>query len=304
MRCALAEAALAEVLSTDVFQDIYLGGGPGSQDLAPLVTAMQRLEDGRHGMQATIIKCQLVKVCQESDTARRVASQASQKISHMFRPWLGDDKSRDFIHELNSLFCEAVELWQKVQRTRTNAKVVMSLEEDLWNYEEDSYQEYDKTQQPDQDPRSSMMLEFPGTGPIAVLFPQILREDKSLSDHPGDDLIYPGHALFPTQPAFTAARAERSTQPTTPTLRRSSTIDRRRGSRTERQEGQAEAQKPTSRRPSTSSRDGTQQRPVLAMLSDSERGSVLSSAMGRADPTASVSSTRSRRSGSGARGGG
>ena len=303
MRCALAEAAIAEVLSTDVFQDAYLGGGPGSHDLAPLVTAMQRLQDGRHGMQATIIRWQLVKVCQESDTARRVASQSSQKISHMFHPWLEDNKSRDFAHELNSLFFEAVELWQKVQRTRTHAKVVMSLEEDLWNYEDDSYQEYDKTQQPDQDPRSSMTLEFPGTGPVAVLFPQI-QADKDLTNQAGDDLIYPGHALFPTQPAFIAARAERSAQPTTPTLRRSSTIDRRRGSRTERQEGQTEAKRPSSRRLSTSSRDGTHQRPVLAMLSDSERGSVLSSVMGRADPTASVSSTRSRRSGNGARGGG
>lgn len=305
MRCALAEAKIAETLSTDVFQDTFLGDSLAGEDLAPLLTAMRKLRNGRHTMQATIIKWQLVKVCQESDTAREVASKASQSVCQILGPWLGDPKMRAsaFAQELDRLFSEAVVLWQTIQRTRTHAKVVMSLEEELWNYTVDSYREYDEIQRPEQDPQSSITLGLPGTGPVAVLFPQI-RADNDPSDQSDDDLIYPGYALFPTQSAFIAARAERSAHPTMPTLRRSSTTDRRRWSKTKSQEGQAEARRPTSQRMSTSSRDGVQQKSVMGTTSDSEKGSVLSSVLGRAGPTASVSSTRSRRSGSAAHGGG
>ncbi|KAK3326622.1 hypothetical protein B0H66DRAFT_600727 [Apodospora peruviana] len=297
MRCALAEAVIAETLSAHIFQpDACLIGIPGGGELRGLVQAIEWLTKN-HPMQATIVRCQLVKVCEEFDTESVAAARATNVVCEILKPWLGGDEEQ-FASELTARFSEAVRLWLKIQSTRTFANTITTLEDETWLVEEDARARYDDGEPQGDDPRASMMSEYFDPRPVAVLFPQICaRKGLSEDQGGGGNLIYHGHALFPTQPAVIIAGKERSSQPN---LRRNSVLSRRRASQTGSQEGQqhAEAQRP-GRRLSISSHDGRQPKSLLGSLlgnaSDSERGSVLS-VRGRAIPTASVSSTGSRRS--------
>lgn len=176
----------------------------------------------------------------------------------------------------------------------------------------------------------------PMTIPITPLFPQIVAETNLADeDEEYDNIIFHGRALFPMQSVLLAAREEFAVQQerqmrtaSPPMTRRLSGHSRQGHSKvgipaasmlwddqgqgpsqqaeTNRSTGAASASKGNpGRRPSTSSRDGTQPLQQKSTVSDSDRASstVSSSRRSRRDekgpphPTMSESSNRSRRSG-------
>ena len=279
MRCACAEATIAEVLSVHIFKDLYLPDTTGKVQLSGLVAAMEGLGK-EHALQAAIIRWQLAKVYNNQDSVDRVSEEATRIVIHTLRPWLagGSRQEDQFALELKQLFSEAAGLWHNIVRTRRVPRVIMELTEDVW-FADDIWDEYDEVEliEGQIPPRTTGIL---GTAPLAVLFPQI--DDRWAGDS-NEAPLFPGSVLYPTQKAVLAASTERSDQMK---LRRAST-HRRRPSEHEVRDFQPESQRVSSRRLSTASRD-----------SEGDRASIRSSRKVRADPTASVSSVKSHKSGS------
>ncbi|KAK3685147.1 hypothetical protein B0T22DRAFT_212183 [Podospora appendiculata] len=287
MRCASAEALIAHQLSTQIFVDFYPLDREADIEISGLVRALEWLDVARP-LQATIIRCQLAKVCNESRTAEKIPKQATDVVCGQLGPWLSYDSTRaqQFATDLEGLFSTAMELWQKLQCTRTRVKAAAGLAEHGWFFDDDSRAEYGGRPAEDDGAASGLINNL--GGPLAVLFPQIRTGRDTEDSSSSMSLLFHGFALFPAQALVMAATSERGSQAAS---RRASAYQRRRTS-----DGEGEPQR-TSRRLSNASREGGQQRSVLGAASDSERASLRSSVKGRADhPTASVSSTRSQRS--------
>ncbi|KAK4210802.1 hypothetical protein QBC37DRAFT_27355 [Rhypophila decipiens] len=270
MRCALAEAVISDVLSRLVFSNRILAtarlkgnGGDNSADLGPMVAGLETLSSRGYPVEATIIQWQLVKVCQQLKSSRKTVSRATQAVCHILDPWLvvecRESSTKDeFADQLTSLFSEAAGLWQTLQRTRANATAAVGNAGGDWDYEEDSWPEYNMCEKPpstptagkdgspvdDHDTRrrwSSLTNGHPTSLPVASLFPRILAGNKLSDEHDDDNIIFRGYALLPMQRVLLAAREEfaaqqeqqmRSTPP--PMTRRDSGFSRRRVSRAER----------------------------------------------------------------------
>ncbi|KAK0636159.1 hypothetical protein B0T17DRAFT_503637 [Bombardia bombarda] len=258
MRCALAEAIAADGLSRHIFKDFYLPEGKAGTELSSIIKSLEWLNED-HPLQATIIRCQLARACSHTSTVNDIPARAAGFVTNSLSPWVNDDgqRIRQFMSDLAALFSEAMRQWQKLQRGSKQARAVKALTIHLWLQAEDSRPGYDSKPvegEPKSSPKASV-------APCAVLFPQI-RVGKDTDD--GQDILFHGFALFPTQLAVVAAVQERG----------SIQISSRRATKI-----------------------------VAGVASDSEKASIRS-LRGRADhPTASMSSTRSQKSVGGAGGG-
>jgi hypothetical protein len=151
-----------------------------------------------------------------------IATQAAEDACATLCCWLNDDIARgQFVDRLRGIFAEAIGIWQHLQRTRQGAVAVMDLAPDGWIEETDARSEYnsislESKQNSQQQPSSELV------GPLAILFPQVWV---------GDEVLFHGFALFPTQTAVIAASLERNSQrslrKTTGHRRRTSDMDRR-----------------------------------------------------------------------------
>ncbi|KAM7186955.1 hypothetical protein V8F33_011501 [Rhypophila sp. PSN 637] len=325
MRCALAESVISEILATLVFSNRSLttarlksNGGDNSADLGPMVAGLETLLSRGYSVEATIIQWQLVKVCQHLKASRRTVSRATQAVCDILDPWLAvecrESSTRDeFADQLASLFSEAADLWQTLQRTRANATTAVGNAGGDWDYEEDSWPEYNVCGKPpstptagkdgspvdDHDTRqrwSSLTNGHPTSLPVASLFPRILAGNKLSEEHDDDDnIIFRGYALFPMQHVLLAAREEfaaqqeqqmRTTPP--PMARRNSVFSRRRMSRAER---------PAAPAPLPLSRDDQKVRDRGAGPSQQQKQAQtqLPAVGGGTAPTSTKSSVSSRR---------
>ncbi|KAK3328268.1 hypothetical protein B0T19DRAFT_186107 [Cercophora scortea] len=261
MRRASAEAVIALQLSTHIFVDFYPVDREADMKLSGLVRALDWLND-EHPLEATIIRCQLARVCNDSPIADEIPKQATDVVCGQLGPWLAaDDGTRvqKFAAELEDLFSAAMGLWQKLQCTRTRVTAVASLDERVWFIDDDSWPEYGSTPA-EEEPNMG--------GPLAVLFPQIRAgKDTSESSSSGgsSSLLFHGFALFPEQAHVKAAKEECKSQRAS---RRTSTFQRR---RTSDGGSQGEPQRPH-RRLSSASRDGAQQRSLLGAQAASRFG--------------------------------
>lgn len=257
MRCAFAEALIAQELVTHVFRDFCLPEEAGGVELGRLNKALTLLE----GREATVIRCQLARASHKRDEPETVSTRAAESVCNGLNDWLGDDKAprQQFKDDLVSLFSEAVELWRRLQRTGKHIEAVVDLTVD-W-YEGDARPEYDGITlgEEHRSQQSNSMV----TGPVVVLFPQIYS----------DGLLFDGRALFPTQSAVIAALQERGNQ------QNSNATHRRRASDQAKSGRKLNSVSGDETHPGTSSD-----------LSYSERASLP--LLRRTDPAASVSSKR------------
>lgn len=256
-RCAFAEAVIALQLVTHVFRDFCLPEEAGGVELGRLTKALTWL----NGREAEVIRCQLARASHKREDAETVSTRAAESVCSFLNDWLGDDEAprRRFKVDLVSLFSEAVVLWRHLQRTGKHTEAVVGLAGD-W-CEEDARLEYDGIILGEE--HRSQQTNSLVTGPVAVLFPQILS----------DDLLFPGYALFPTQSAVIAAFQEGGSQ------QNPNTTHRRRAS----------YQAKGGRKLNSVSGDETQPG-ISSDLSYSERASLPS--LRRTNPSASVSSRR------------
>ncbi|KAK7414465.1 hypothetical protein QQX98_006651 [Neonectria punicea] len=290
IRCALVEAVVAQELSVSIFQDVYLVDDATQARLSGLFQALEWL-DQTHPLHATIIRCQIAKISDGSRKVKEVPGQAAEAVRSVLGPWLRDDRSQEdlFMEALQDIFSEALQLWQRLQRTRQRAQAVVDLDPRIWDPKDDSRRDYDgEMREEDNMSQQQMAMDAFATGPIAVLFPKIYMGDdgQEYASESGEDdePLFHGFALFCTQGAAMAASKE-GVVPRK--LRRSSTNFKRRSSEHGRR-----------------SRMGVklQTRGLFAeSQGEAPHSQRAASQSGRArdQMTASLLSTRSQRSGSG-----
>jgi hypothetical protein len=221
IRCAIAEAIVAQELAEKIFRDFYVGDKETENELSDFRKVLTFLSK-EYPKEATIIRCQLVKVCNEPSKVDALATQAAQEVCGALCYWLNDDSAQgQFVEGLRGIFVDAIGIWQHLQRTVQGAVVVMDLTPDSWIEETDTRPEYDSvTLRSEQNSPQQPVSEL--AGPQAVLFPQVWA---------GEELLFHGFALFSTQTAVIAARVERNSQQslrkTITQRRRLSNMDRR-----------------------------------------------------------------------------
>ena len=320
MRCAFAEALIAEQLSNYIFVDFYAASeNMLSMDPTGLVKALDSIDES-HPLPAAIIRWQLARVFAESD---RALKDSMLMVCTTLKPWLASDdldpaRENSFAFRLQQCFSEAIALWKPLQRTRRRVKAnnhslwaddSEELEDECWRLK------YDDVSPQVQEQLDNTTVRIKD-GAVAVLFPQIIMTESEVKDgektSPSDEYVplFRGYVLCGEQSSVIAAVTERSSHKRA--SRRGSDHSRRehrRGtSELERPHGSgggggAEQPPPTRRMSTSSAREihgsfNPARSSTAGVASDSERAS-LRSARTRADPNASaVSSARSHRSGS------
>ena len=142
IRCAFAEAVTAQELLKHIFQDFYFAEDVIGIETGALIKKLDRMNVS-HLTEATIIRCQLARVCK--DLSGAIPGQAAKSVYDILNVWLNDEKSQkqQFLEDLTNLYAEAMTLWQTLQRSRNRVRVVMDLKNDLWDQEEDTRKSYD-----------------------------------------------------------------------------------------------------------------------------------------------------------------
>ena len=196
MRCAFAEAAIAEQLSNYIFQDFYVS----ASDMADLrgLTEVLTLLDKRQPRKASIARCQITMALDDSREQKFIISRAVETVYRLLSPWIPDSRIRNRLGlDLTNLFRDAMDLWRQLQRDNQHAIATLDVTSDQWYVLEDTREQYDKVTVEEQYKSQKAALE--STAPIAVLFPQIWI---------GGEIIFNGYALFPSQSAVIAASLE------------------------------------------------------------------------------------------------
>jgi hypothetical protein len=233
-----------------IFQDFYFAEDVIGIETGALIKKLDRM-NGSHLTEATIIRCQLARVCK--DLSSEIPGQAAKSVYDILNVWLNDEKSQkqQFLENLTNLYAEAMTLWQTLQRSQNRVRVVMDLKNDLWVQEEDTRKSYDDIKPKEGQPIPSVPL----VNPLAVLFPQIVTDDT---------FLFHGYALFHTQSAVIVATQECKNQRN---LQDIGINHRRRMSRGGRADVNEQRMKATSRL-SSASRDGSHQRTVPSISSE------------------------------------
>jgi hypothetical protein len=281
MRCAIAEAVVADELATAIFRDFYAGKETEAK-LGGLRSALG-WPSKEHQDEAAIIRCQLAKVCGEPRKVHAVAAQAAHDVCTALRWWLNDTAQGPFAEGLRGIFVEAMGIWQHLQRTRQGAEAAMDRAFHNWMEQTDARPQYGSIAR--SEPNAQQQPTSGPMDPLAVLFPQIWV---------GENLIFHGFALFPTQTAVVAAAQERTGPQSLRAVHRRRTSDMGGRSRTEQGTARqvvnnASGSAMAPRRPSLPAT------PAQSDFSFSGRLGNSQPLQGRVDPAASVSS-RSRRS--------
>ena len=281
IRCAMAEAVISQELSRTIFQQFYVTDDDSGVQLDGIIRALSWLNK-KHPQEALVVRCQLARALNQSSEVRQRPTQSAQKVGATLSPWLGGNQIEQFVKDLQDQFTEAMALWQPLQQAIHRVEARTDLSAELW-YWDDRRPQYDEVAS-GADPAQTLEDE---AHPIAVLFPQIYTK--------GPDPLFHGYALFSTQPVYKVAVQERRSLRSSRTD--SASYRRRMSSGPAGMDHHAEQQTKGGRRASGASGDGSQQR-TSVFGSDLSSSSAMGS-RGRQDMTASILSTKSRKSGSG-----
>jgi hypothetical protein len=260
LRCAFAEAVISQELLNNVFVDFYF---PSDIKSSPESNKLIQVLDWLSRVEprrASICRSQIATVCCQNENMRsKIISEATQRVLTTLNPWIIDNREQ-LSNELIELFTEAVELWQPLQRA--DRHIVVKNDGD-W-IDEDTWQEYDDMSLLPNHQSNPPIHDYE---PMVILFPRIFT---------GSFLIFHGYALYPTQAAIIAAKLECSQAGPNSGLRRRDPMYR------------------TERRLSNAVHDTIQK-----SSSDGRREASHSRVRShRPDRTASVSSTKSTKTGS------
>ena len=228
MRAALTEAVIAQELSESIFKEYYNLNqftGIGNDIVVNTIAALAKT----HPLHAAIVRAQLTKACNSSSDVAKIPARAAESVSTILGGWIGEENQpqrQQLLEELEVLFSDAMRLWQPLQRALQRIATRMDLSAEYWDEEEDKRNAYDDEN--DDAPSGEGGMTSTISGPMAILFPQVLADGKYL--------LY-GNALFHTQYAVLAAAREnaRSQQDrqgaSVPRLRRKSKNEARPGRR-------------------------------------------------------------------------
>lgn len=192
MRCIIAEAVIAEVLTNQIFVPFYLANG--------LKTAASALLDyfGDNEHRHTIYRCQVLQSMDDSEDTTRIEEDIIRKASNEVRttlhPLVVAFKQAGFYNAVPVFFREALRLWSEVQRSRH----MITAEAPSMNEEQppNQYDEYDQASGYTRPKGSKSPVE---KAIAAVLFPQVGTRDE---------LVFGGVVLWSNQTAILAAAQE------------------------------------------------------------------------------------------------
>lgn len=199
MRVALAEAIITQELSGNIFQEFHnlkTLTGIEQDTLAKVVDTLAKT----YPLQATIVRCQLTKVCSSSSDRAAIPALAAERVATVLGAWFGEGGSepqrQPFLEKLATIFSDAMDLWERLQRSPQKITTRTNVFDDSW-FDDDKRDAYDDANDGTrlEDGRATSTIVIP----MAILFPRIL------ADH--EDLFH-GYALFHTQPAVVAAARE------------------------------------------------------------------------------------------------
>ena len=196
MRCATAETLIAEQLSTHVFQDFYISASD-EPNLGGLTELLSRL-DKKHARKASIARYQIATALEDQQKRDAMISRTVETVRRSLSSWTAEDAPERLRHDLTSFFREASELWQRLRQGAEHAMASASVTSDQWHLD-DARQQYDTVQVDEKYRLRGPAWE--STLPIAVLFPKIWI---------GNEILFHGYALFPSQSAVIAAIVEKS----------------------------------------------------------------------------------------------
>lgn len=188
MRCVVAEALIAEVLTSQIFVPFYL-----ANDLKTAAsTVLSIFADDERGR--SIYRCQVLQNMADGDEMSRVEEdiirRASNEVRTTLHPLVVPYKQAGFYNAVPTLFREALKLWGDVQRSRELVTADLS---DMDEATVGRYEVYDQGSPP-----SHAEIGKSATRPIvsAVLFPRVATSKN---------VIFEGMGLCSDQAAFLTA---------------------------------------------------------------------------------------------------
>lgn len=190
MRCAVAEAVIADILARQIFVPFYLP--QGKKDAAAAL--LDLFGDDKHLQ--SVYRCQVLRsATRDKEEARRVEDEivrrASSEVKTTLHPLVVASKQASFFAAVPPFFRKAVELWSEVQRSRN---FIFAERPDVTEVQPPGkYADYDAQG------RAAAAAAAAAEQSIAAdLFPPVATRE---------DLIFHGMALWSTQTAGAAAVA-------------------------------------------------------------------------------------------------
>ncbi|KAF4985018.1 hypothetical protein FDECE_16899 [Fusarium decemcellulare] len=117
MRCAVAEAIIAETLRLHVFVPFYV-----PSDVKVAASAMLNFFEGDEERRQTVYRCQILGSMSDFEQAEKIQDEivrkASSEIRNTLFPLVKEDKRPGFLAAVPGLLRQAVQLWADVQRSR------------------------------------------------------------------------------------------------------------------------------------------------------------------------------------------
>lgn len=199
MRCAVAEAVIAAIMTSQIFVPFYL-----PSDLRAAASTLLHIF-GDDERRRTVYRCQILRSMTDAEEVARVQEdivrKASNEVRSTLHPLVVAFKQAGFYNAVPTLFREALTLWADVQRSRD---LITAEAPDMNEVQPPSkYDEYD------QNGGAAVSSPKGHKGPkatiAAVLFPQVATRE---------DLIFNGMALWSNQSALAAAAQETPTNGT------------------------------------------------------------------------------------------
>ncbi|KAF7548970.1 hypothetical protein G7Z17_g6708 [Cylindrodendrum hubeiense] len=196
MRCAVAEAVIADIMMTQIFVPFYL-----PSDLRAAASTLLDIF-GDDERRRTVYRCQILRSMTDVEEVARVQEdivrKASNEVRSTLHPLVVAFKQAGFYNAVPTLFREALALWAEVQRSRD---LITADLPDMNEVQPPSkYEEYDQNGgSPAPSPKGSKGAK---ATIAAVLFPQVATRE---------DLIFNGMALWSNQAALAAAAQETPT---------------------------------------------------------------------------------------------
>lgn len=170
MRCALAEAIIAEQLSTYIFQDFYVSASD-EPNLRELTEALSRLDD-RNPRKASTARYQIAMAFEDLQRQNSIIIRAVENFKRSLSPWMPESTAQESLRrDLTDFFKDGLDLWQRLRRASKHVTASVNVTSDQWDLE-DARQQYDTVKVDENYKIQGAALE--SSLPTAVLFPQYL----------------------------------------------------------------------------------------------------------------------------------
>jgi hypothetical protein len=174
MRCAVADAVIAETLLSYIFVPFYV-----AHDMRSAASSMLGFFKGDERRE-TVYRCQILGSLTDSEQVESIQEdivrKASNEVRSTLHPLVVAYKQTGFYNDVPALFRQAVALWADAQRSRDMITAELPDEEDSRGAGQ--YDDYDVGTVNSR----KAVKGSPKPTPLAVLFPQFVCRDEVIAE--------------------------------------------------------------------------------------------------------------------------